>query len=59
LVLPPTSLAMSAGVLVALVAWALIVSIVPVLLPLIGAAIPLAIAVRLVDARLDRIEDAG
>lgn len=59
LVLPPTSPAMSAGVLVALVAWGLIVSIVPVLLPLIGAAIPLAIAVRLVDARLDRIEDAG
>ena len=59
LVLPPTSLAMSAGVLVSVAAWALIVSIVPVLLPLIGAAIPLAIAVRLIDARLDRIEDAG
>ncbi|WP_460796288.1 YesL family protein [Microbacterium sp. GXF0217] len=59
LVLPPTSLAMSAGVLVAIAAWVLIVSIVPVLLPLIGSSIPLAISVRLIDARLDRIEDAG
>ena len=58
LVVPPTSFAMSAGVLVAAAAWALIVSIVPVLLPLVGAAVPLAIIVRLVDARLDRIEDA-
>ena len=58
LVLPPTSLAMSAGVLVAVVAWALTVSVLPVLLPLVGAAIPIAIVVRLIDVRLDRIEDA-
>ncbi|MFB7249876.1 YesL family protein [Microbacterium sp. NPDC056234] len=58
LVLPPTSLVMSIGVLVAVVAWALIVSILPVLLPLAGIAVPLVIAVRLIDARLDRIEDA-
>ena len=58
LVLPPTSLAMSAGVLIAVVAWALTVSVLPVLLPLVGAAIPIAIVVRLIDVRLDRIEDA-
>lgn len=58
LVLPPTSLAMSAGVLVAVVAWALTVSVLPVLLPLVGAVIPIAIVVRLIDVRLDRIEDA-
>ena len=58
LVLPPTSLAMSAGVLVAVVAWAVTVSVLPVLLPLVGAAIPIAIVVRLIDVRLDRIEDA-
>ena len=58
LVLPPTSLAMSAGVLIAVVAWAVTVSVLPVLLPLVGAAIPIAIVVRLIDVRLDRIEDA-
>ena len=58
LVLPPTSPAMSIGVIVAVLAWTLIVSILPVLLPLAGAALPLAIVVRLIDARLDRIEDA-
>ncbi len=59
LLLPLTSVPMALGVLVVIVAWTAIVGTVPVLLPLVGVAVPLAIAVRLIDRRLDRIDDAG
>lgn len=59
LLLPLTSAPMSLGVLVVIAAWAAITAVVPVLLPLVGVSIPLAIAVRLIDRRLDRIDHAG
>jgi uncharacterized membrane protein YesL len=59
LLLPITAVPMTLGVLVVIVAWTAIVGVLPVLLPLVGVAIPLAIAVRLIDRRLDRIADAG
>lgn len=58
LLLPLTSVPMSLGVLVVIAAWAAIVGAFPVLLPLLGVSIPLAIAVRLIDRRLDRIDHA-
>lgn len=58
-VLPAASLPVSAALVVTLAAWAAIVMTLPVLLPLLGAAVPLVVIVRLMDARLDRIEDAG
>lgn len=54
LALPVAALPTSIGVALTLAAWAVIVSGAPVLLPLLGAAVPLAIAVRLIDRRLDR-----
>lgn len=57
LLMPLTSPAMTAGVFVVLLAWAALASTVPLLLPLVGAAVPLAVAVRLIDRRLDRIAD--
>lgn len=59
LLLPLTSVPMALGVLVVIVAWTVIVGALPVLLPLVGVAVPLAIAVRLIDRRLDRLEQAG
>ncbi len=58
-VLPVTSVPMSIAVIATIAAWATIVAVFPVLLPLVGAAVPLAILVRLIDRRLDRIEQAG
>lgn len=57
LVLPVSFPAAGAAVFIVLAAWAVIASIVPVLLPLIGASLPLAAAVRLIDRRLHRIEE--
>ena len=59
LLLPLTSTPSSLGVLVVIAAWAAITAVVPVLLPLVGVSIPLAIAVRLIDRRLARIDHAG
>ncbi len=59
LLLPLTSAPSSLGVLVVIAAWAAIAAVVPVLLPLVGVSIPLAIVVRLIDRRLDRIDHAG
>ena len=59
LLLPITSVPMALSVLIVIVAWTAIVGALPVLLPLVGAAIPLAVAVRLIDRRLDRIDHAG
>lgn len=58
-VLPLTFPTTAAAVLTVLAAWAVIGSIAPVVLPLVGAAVPLAAAVRLIGARLDRVERAG
>lgn len=59
LLLPLTSVPMALGVLIVLAAWAAIVGTFPVLVPLLGIALPLAIVVRLVDRRLDRVDHAG
>nr|WP_201470878.1 DUF624 domain-containing protein [Microbacterium hydrocarbonoxydans] len=46
------------GVLVVIVAVAVIAGVFPVVIPLVGASLPLAVAVRLIDRRLQAI-DAG
>ncbi|MGB3731934.1 DUF624 domain-containing protein [Microbacterium sp.] len=44
----------AAGVLLVLISFGVIAGILPVLLPLVGASLPLAVAVRLIDRRLTR-----
>lgn len=46
-----------AGVLTVLVTFAVIAGVFPVVVPLVGASLPLAIAVRLIDRRLAAIDD--
>lgn len=56
LTIPLTSPVTGAGVLVVLVAFVVIAGVFPVVVPLIGASLPLAIAVRLIDRRLATID---
>lgn len=53
----PLSSPMTAiGVLVALGAFGIIAAIFPVVIPLVGASLPLAVSVRLIDHRLAKID---
>lgn len=54
--IPLTSPVTGAGVLVVLVAFVVIAGVFPVVVPLVGASLPLAIAVRLIDRRLATID---
>lgn len=56
LTIPLTSPVTGVGVLVVLVAFVVIAGVFPVVVPLIGASLPLAIAVRLIDRRLATID---
>jgi uncharacterized membrane protein YesL len=56
LTLPLTAPLTGAGVLLVLIAFAVIASVVPVVVPLVGASLPLALATRLIDRRLATID---
>jgi len=56
LTLPLTAPLTGAGVLLVLIAFAVIASVVPVVVPLVGASLPLVLATRLIDRRLATID---
>lgn len=56
LTLPLTAPLTGAGVLLVLIAFAVIASVVPVVVPLVGASLPLVLATHLIDHRLATID---
>jgi len=55
LLLTAASPAAGLGLLVVLAAWVVITAVAPILLPLVGVSIPLALVIRLIEARLERL----